>query len=95
MTLDEAITHANDVASGCGPCAEDHRQLAEWLSELRTLKNPSPPNRTPSWWFFCLVHNWLVHPLMPLADLLDTMGERRVSSKLYALHDNSFPQGGG
>ena len=36
MTLEEAIAHAEEVAaSGCGKCAEDHRQLAEWLRELR------------------------------------------------------------
>ena len=67
MTLDEAITHAEDVAkeqdklskryddaSGysrshnddirtsdakkCERCAEDHRQLAEWLKELKLLR---------------------------------------------------------
>lgn len=54
MTLDQAITHATDVAyrnekrakehfinqytisyKTCMKCAEDHRQLAEWLTELK------------------------------------------------------------
>lgn len=36
MTLDEAIAHCEDVSeSACGKCAEEHRQLAEWLKELR------------------------------------------------------------
>lgn len=36
MTLDEAIAHALEVAnSECSSCAEEHRQLAEWLIELR------------------------------------------------------------
>ena len=50
MTLDEAIRHCEDVAeekeqeakeahvlSGmdCMECAEEHRQLAEWLRELK------------------------------------------------------------
>lgn len=41
MTLDEAIAHAEYVADyDCygesqRRCAEDHRQLAEWLRELR------------------------------------------------------------
>lgn len=65
MTLDEAITHAREVAEkqrkdndnceykaeygckGCADyyskpcieCAEEHEQLAEWLEELKALKN--------------------------------------------------------
>ena len=37
ITLDEAISHAEEQATklGCGDCAEEHRQLAEWLKELK------------------------------------------------------------
>jgi len=39
MTLDEAIEHAEWCArESHGECAEEHRQLAEWLSELKRLK---------------------------------------------------------
>ena len=39
MTLSEAIEHAEQVAQGCeGECADDHRQLAEWLRELVALR---------------------------------------------------------
>lgn len=51
MTLDEAIKHAEEVAEqnewfeknylenkGCKECAEEHRQLAEWLKELKHLR---------------------------------------------------------
>lgn len=39
MTLDEAIKHAQWVAdTNCDQCAEDHRQLAEWLKELKELR---------------------------------------------------------
>ena len=54
MTLDEAITHAREVAEeqrkACDlawvwdnpdnikKCAEEHEQLAEWLEELKFLK---------------------------------------------------------
>lgn len=38
MTLDEAITHAREIAQRGGECAKDHEQLAEWLEELRKLK---------------------------------------------------------
>lgn len=44
MTLDEAIEHANqvadsykDTAPAC-KCAREHRQLAEWLHELKMLR---------------------------------------------------------
>ena len=46
LTLDEAIEHCEEVASreSCSPCAQNHRQLGEWLKRLRyyeSLFNPS------------------------------------------------------
>lgn len=39
MTLDEAIQHCLDVAeSECSECAKEHRQLYNWLVELRELR---------------------------------------------------------
>lgn len=39
MTLDEAIKHAKQVAnSECSKCAEEHKQLAEWLKELKKYR---------------------------------------------------------
>ena len=39
MTLDEAIKHAEERASlSCDECAEQHRQLAEWLKELKQYR---------------------------------------------------------
>ncbi|MBO6304328.1 MAG: hypothetical protein J6M62_04490 [Selenomonadaceae bacterium] len=35
MTLDEAIKHAEEKARECGKCAEEHRELAAWLKELK------------------------------------------------------------
>ena len=37
MTLDEAINHALDQAQQLGdcPCGSEHKQLAEWLLELK------------------------------------------------------------
>lgn len=37
MTIDEAIAHCKEVADGCSvtACEADHRQLAEWLRELK------------------------------------------------------------
>lgn len=39
MTIDEAITHCEEVAdSKCDECGAEHRQLAEWLKELKRLR---------------------------------------------------------
>ena len=39
MTLTEAINHCREVADrNCGKCADDHRQLAKWLEELKKLR---------------------------------------------------------
>lgn len=38
MTLDEAIKHCEDKSAGCSECADEHRQLAEWLKELKSLR---------------------------------------------------------
>ena len=36
MTLEEAIEHALERANkDCSACAQEHRQLAEWLIELK------------------------------------------------------------
>lgn len=39
LTLDEAIAHADEVAGDCSTaCRMEHKQLADWLRELRGLK---------------------------------------------------------
>jgi hypothetical protein len=38
MTLDEAIKHAEEKSQGCGQCAAEHKQLADWLKELKELR---------------------------------------------------------
>ena len=44
MTLDEAIKHCEEVADGmteqgkCAECAAEHKQLAEWLKELKNAR---------------------------------------------------------
>jgi len=39
MTLDEAIKHCEEVYQECPNrgCTEDHKQLADWLKQLRRL----------------------------------------------------------
>ena len=40
MTLDEAIEHADEQAKieGLCECAMDHKQLANWLRELKEIR---------------------------------------------------------
>jgi len=35
MTLDEAIEHCKEKALGKSECANEHKQLAEWLERLQ------------------------------------------------------------
>ena len=39
MTIEDAIRHCIEVAEGCTvkECAEDHRQLADWLRDYKRL----------------------------------------------------------
>lgn len=37
MTLDEAIQHCHDKEN-CSKCGQEHKQLREWLEELKELK---------------------------------------------------------
>ena len=54
MTLDEAIRHAEEVAEyDCynddqRKCADEHRQLAEWLRELKRLRESATDTDTIS-----------------------------------------------
>ena len=38
MTLEEAIKHCEQQSCEHSKCAEEHKQLAEWLKELQTLR---------------------------------------------------------
>ena len=38
MTLEEAIKHCEEKSHGCDKCSDEHRQLTEWLKELKRLK---------------------------------------------------------
>ena len=56
MTIDEAIEHSKEKAKeqryyangmmyqSCIKCAEEHEQLAEWLEELKAMKNLDKTN---------------------------------------------------
>lgn len=41
MTLDEAIIYEKEMSENqyiCEECQKEHRQLADWLEELKTLR---------------------------------------------------------
>ena len=42
MTLDEAIAHAKERSCSNSECALEHKQLSEWLEELKTYRNNDP-----------------------------------------------------
>jgi len=69
MTLDEAIKHAEEVAEQnewfdknclesmqCRECAKEHQQLAEWLKELKQLREKEP--KTGYWEYDKDKSNW-------------------------------------
>ena len=76
MTIDEAIRHCEEVAeekeqeakeahvlSGmdCMECAEEHRQLAEWLRELKAYREAREEiirKRDSSQWSELVVHGF-------------------------------------
>ena len=45
MTLDEAITHANEKSMGDSQCAAQHAQLAKWLTDYRAMLAAAPKLR--------------------------------------------------
>ena len=50
LTLDEAIIHAHETAKriekeGCIHCANEHKQLAAWLEELKSYKKYNEEDR--------------------------------------------------
>jgi len=47
------------------------------------------------WWTLCVVHNAIVHPILPLAEVLDAMGFRKIADAVFWVHDNTVPDGGG
>ena len=45
MTLNEAIRHCEDK-SDCTKCGKEHEQLADWLKELRAIREFVEPLRS-------------------------------------------------
>lgn len=102
MTLDKAIKHCEGVAerlkNSCKRdwmgeddkrCAEEHRQLAEWLKELKQLKEQEPCED-------CISRNATVEQLCKVAEFMDEkrngLGSPYVMAALF-IQDNraKFP----
>ena len=57
MTIDEAIKHCNEVADGAlcestvnnKACGEEHKQLAEWLEELKRMRAKFSTEKLRKW----------------------------------------------
>lgn len=55
MTIDEAIEHCEEIAQDCElgekptVCADEHRQLAEWLKELKEYQSQNQKNKPLTW----------------------------------------------
>lgn len=50
------------------------------------------------WWAFVVVHNCLVHPILPVADLFDVAPSRRLrrgAAFMFRIHDATAPKGAG
>ena len=50
------------------------------------------------WWFLVVIHNVVIHPLMPVGEVLDLLPSRKaraLAARLFAAHDRSFPEGAG
>lgn len=45
MTLEEAIKHCEEKGRGCTECAAEHRQLSNWLKELKNLRRKQPQSQ--------------------------------------------------
>ena len=48
-----------------------------------------------AWWIKSIVHNCIIHPVLPLADAMERMGFKRFPQAMFWLHDNILPPGGG
>ena len=60
MTIEEAIKHCEEVAdSKCDVCGAEHRQLAEWLKELKERRNGGSKNSDAREDFMFIVYNEL------------------------------------
>jgi len=49
-----------------------------------------------TWYFWSVVHNCIIHPVLPIADFLaGQFGPNFFSLYIFYLHDNTYPEGGG
>lgn len=92
MTIDEAIKHCEEVAEehtkynfyggyeSCDECAKEHRQLAEWLRELKKDRKILDGL---SIYFQSLVVDAVINQRPSMFDMRDATKEERESVKQY------------
>ena len=88
--------------------AEQHQHVMEMHAAFRRGEGPPPApieqpvaprdmgddiRYTARWWALSVVHNMVVHPLLPAADALHAIGLRRAAQIVYDWHDKSAPMG--
>lgn len=47
------------------------------------------------WWLAVVVHNCVIHPMLPLAEALDLRPSHHaklLSALIYKIHDKSYPE---
>ena len=98
MTLEEAIVHAEEIVDRCEvtdgdrACAEAHRQLAEWLSELherRKADNEIPfGNNAPFSELDSIINAYEIHGNhKKVVELLKELRERRKQPEIIRCKD--------
>ena len=98
MTLEEAIIHAEEVVDRCEvtdgdrACAEEHRQLAEWLRELKERRksdNEIPfGNNTPFSELDSIINAYEIHGNhKKVVELLKELRERRKQPEIVKCKD--------
>ena len=90
MTLDEAIKHAEEVAEAytkyniygdfesCDECGKEHQQLAEWLKELKQLREQKDVlNKIKAEIEDLTYYSWEISPRTVIDDVLEIIDKYR------------------
>lgn len=106
MTLDEAIKHAEEVAeqneglcerihpamqlSNYGKCAEEHRQLAEWLKDYKRLLEQEPYTEIDRQAVINYIRTEIQQKWIPVSKRLPKAGEHIGDVAKYYLVQNEY-----
>lgn len=48
--------------------------------------------KTARRWALSIVHNCVVHPMLPLGELAEVLGAKRVAGWIFKAHDRTVPE---